>query len=219
MRALVLHLLAPAAALLPDQRVFAAACRRKVVALAQQLAALNTTLCGGGGSKEGGGATRAGRLIGTVPVRAQLDAAWVMMGAFFELAADLQLERNDLMRVAQAGSLLFDAGQRVLAIELSSAWSLQAGAQEFFRLEGAAERQAAAAIRLGGYFVLSQQLDEQLAAALAAMVAPPSLVVVWLGSLCEALQLVATSGKEKGECGQLLSSVVRTAQAAVPLHL
>jgi hypothetical protein len=95
-----------------------------VVALAQQLVALNTTLCGA--SSGAGGGSGGSALISTVPVLAQLDAAWEMMGALFQLAAALQLERNDLMRVAQAGSLLFGAGQQALAARLAAVRSLQA---------------------------------------------------------------------------------------------
>jgi hypothetical protein len=103
-----------------------------VLALAQQLAALNATLCGGG---------TGGRLIGTPPVLAQLDAAWATMGALCGLADALQLERNDLIRVAQACSLLFGAGQQSLAVRLAAVRSLDAGRDAFLDLEECTEKQ------------------------------------------------------------------------------
>ena len=91
------------------------------MALAQQLAALNTKLCG-----TGGGSGSCGGLISTEPVLTQLDAAWIVLGGLFKLSLVLQLERNDWVRLAQAGSLLFDAGQYELLARLETARSAQA---------------------------------------------------------------------------------------------
>ena len=153
-----------------------------MLALAQQLAALNATLCGGG---------TGGRLIGTPPVLAQLDAAWATMGALCGLADALQLERNDLIRVAQAGSLLFGAGQQSLAVRLAAVRSLDAGRDACPDLEECTEKQLNAAREMVDHLVSSQEHDPQLMQAMAFLMGPPRQLAAWLGCLSEALQTSA----------------------------
>ena len=150
------------------------------MALAQQLAALNTTLCGGGADSA---------LFGT-PVLKQLHAGSVTMDPLFKLAAALHLERSELMRVAQAGSLIFGAGQEELAARLAAAENLQAGRTAYLDLAACADRQIHAA---SGLLVLLQQHDDQTAAALAGLGAPNRQLLVWLGSVSDAMRLAANS--------------------------
>jgi hypothetical protein len=160
-----------------------------VVGLAQQLVVLNTTLCAAG---TGDGAS-GGALIGTPPELTQLQAAWVTMGPLFKLGTTLKLEGNDLMRMAQAGSLIFGAGQLELAVRLASAGSLQAGGDVFVDLAHCADRQMTAAIAVLEFLPPAQQPGDQAAAALAALAVPNRQLAVWFGSLSDAMRLVANT--------------------------
>ena len=104
------------------------------------------------------------------------------------------------MRVAQAGSLLFEAGQHELSARLEAAQRLQAGGRVYASLAECVQRQVDAACQAVRIPSGAGFDGDSVGAALAAVVAPPAHVAAWLSTLCAAMQPVATALNAQGEC-------------------